>query len=114
MLVNPGTQQRALPSGIEPPEGMGQDASETCPGEIRQHQQSRDPVGAEAYSGRIMLGGTGICILGAVDHYLGALALARGDVATARADLAAAAALERACGLTAFVGRTEAVSAQVE
>ena len=62
----------------------------------------RTEAALRPYAGRIVLGGTGICILGAVDHYLGRLAMARGDTATARGDLIAAAALERACGLIAF------------
>ncbi|HVH41095.1 MAG TPA: AAA family ATPase [Labilithrix sp.] len=65
------------------------------------------------YSGRIVIGGTGICILGTVDHYLGLLAASRGDIETAIRRFGAALELARGCGLAAFASATENAIAQL-
>ncbi|WP_157108696.1 AfsR/SARP family transcriptional regulator [Aldersonia kunmingensis] len=58
------------------------------------------------YRGRIAIGGTGICIIGTVDHGLGLLARRRGDLDAAIDAFGAALDLETASGMHAFAAAT--------
>ncbi|MCX5045859.1 AAA family ATPase [Aldersonia sp. NBC_00410] len=58
------------------------------------------------YAGRIAIGGTGICVLGTVDHDLGLLARARGDLGTAIDRFRTALDLEIESGLHAYAAAT--------
>jgi hypothetical protein len=62
----------------------------------------------EPYGGQLVLLGTGVGVLGAADHFLGAAAAAQGDDATAATRFAAALDLEERQRLAPLAARTKA------
>jgi tetratricopeptide (TPR) repeat protein len=111
-LTTPGEAQVVLGAGVaEPPPDYMWLAHQTIRARILaiagpDNLAARLERDLLPYRGRIAIGGTGICIIGTVDHGLGLLARRRGDLDAAIETLGSALDLETASGMHAFAAAT--------